>query len=462
THAGDPHFDVIGARHRERAVARGELLKAIMQTELLHKNGKGGKLFELSKQAAEIEKKLILSAESTQRASVAKAEIEHTEAQLLNLERKQAEARNILISKRRQELKNRLNELSSLNDEKKRLSGEVLRINHGGISRKELKNANSTKASRIPFSFIAILLASLSVICGIMPFTPFFAGFTALFPLCAVLFSSSLVLFCIAGMSKTRAKHSLISTINDRIARIELRIAELRGQLTAFSASEIEEASRDTTSQNTDALLDTTEPIEALELAHSETMAKLNDMKLRYASEHSSDSNTENLHSELDRLKNEISALKLRYDALELAQSTLKKADDTLKRDVLPRLSARAGELFSLFTEQKYNGIGMESDERGLRLTYRDKSGFSDAIYLSHGSGELAWLCIRLAIWELSGDHRIPLILDECFAFYDDRRMCATLSHLLSLSENGAQIFVFSANGRELSVLRNNCHFISI
>ena len=162
------------------------------------------------------------------------------------------------------------------------------------------------------------------------------------------------------------------------------------------------------------------------------------------------------LSAEIDLAHSDLEKLNFNYLAVELAIESLAKAENNIRYTVSPYLSETAGEYFASLTDNRYSGLLL--DEK-MSLRYRDgETGTPlSSIYLSGGSADLAWICLRLALHKkLSESKPIPIILDECFVYFDDTRLKAILGRLTEMAKaDGAQIILFSASSRERDILKD-------
>ena len=101
-----------------------------------------------------------------------------------------------------------------------------------------------------------------------------------------------------------------------------------------------------------------------------------------------------------------------------------------------------------------------------MSLKYKDGETGNpiDSIYLSGGSADLAWICLRLALHKkLSESRPVPIILDECFVYFDDTRLRTILKKLTDIAtKNGIQILLFSASSREKDILQKTVNTVKI
>ncbi len=150
--------------------------------------------------------------------------------------------------------------------------------------------------------------------------------------------------------------------------------------------------------------------------------------------------------------------LSLKYDAYVLAYEKLRSAGDSLRSRLAPGLSEVSGRLMSALTNGKYRQIGV-SDK--LKMTYTFEEGgtvYTKGIEnVSAGTGDIAYVCLRLALAELFGkkNGKLPVVFDEAFARLDDVRLKNMLALAANFSENDAQSIIFTSQTREAEIMKD-------
>jgi uncharacterized protein YhaN len=157
--------------------------------------------------------------------------------------------------------------------------------------------------------------------------------------------------------------------------------------------------------------------------------------------------------------------------AVQLAQQQLSEAVEEVHRQFTPELNAKASALLSQVTEQRYQQVAV-SDTLDIRLTDAQYARQVDLNTLSRGAGEQVYLAFRLACVEViaGARWRVPIILDDAFAHYDDARAQKALEMLIkSADQAGAQILFFTCRSREwyylkqkAAQLKNPCNIIHL
>ena len=137
------------------------------------------------------------------------------------------------------------------------------------------------------------------------------------------------------------------------------------------------------------------------------------------------------------------------YQAIRLALDTLDSANTALQSRFSPALGRRAAEIFSQLTEGRYSGVVLD---RSLRLSAEPAgdTAYRDAALLSAGAADQLYLAVRLAICDLvlPAEARVPIVLDDALANFDDRRCAAALRYLKETAKT-RQILLFTCHSRE-------------
>ena len=92
------------------------------------------------------------------------------------------------------------------------------------------------------------------------------------------------------------------------------------------------------------------------------------------------------------------------------------------------------------------------NDEEGIIVELQN-GNYISASRLSIGTIDQLYLSLRFAMLEEICEERIPIILDEAFAYYDDERLENVLKFLTeNFKEN--QIILFTCTHREENMLK--------
>ena len=135
-------------------------------------------------------------------------------------------------------------------------------------------------------------------------------------------------------------------------------------------------------------------------------------------------------------------------DALELAGEHLKDAAHGMSDRFGEQLNRHASEILSEITDGKYGRLFVED---GLELSVYSEGKRLPAERLSRGTIEQIYFSLRMAALDLMYEEEIPLILDDAFSSYDEKRLKSALKWL---SRQSRQVIIFSCQKREEEIIK--------
>ena len=135
-------------------------------------------------------------------------------------------------------------------------------------------------------------------------------------------------------------------------------------------------------------------------------------------------------------------------DALELAGEHLKDAAHGMSDRFGEQLNRHASEILSEITDGKYGRLFVED---GLELSVYSEGKRLPAERLSRGTIEQIYFSLRMAALDLMYEEEIPLILDDAFSSYDEKRLKSALKWL---SRQPRQVIIFSCQKREEEIIK--------
>lgn len=134
--------------------------------------------------------------------------------------------------------------------------------------------------------------------------------------------------------------------------------------------------------------------------------------------------------------------------ALELAVTVMQKVAAQIYDDVSDELHEAVSKNLSQITGGKYDSIILDE---GLHLFIWENGKKIAVNQLSRGTLEQAYLAMRMAVGSiLTKEEPMPILLDETFSMYDEKRLADTLQWLAGYP---GQIIMFSCQKRELDIL---------
>lgn len=160
--------------------------------------------------------------------------------------------------------------------------------------------------------------------------------------------------------------------------------------------------------------------------------------------------NLSNLEEELAQNIEQMEKLENLNKSITLAKDVLIKAYDKMKNTIAPKFTNKLSKSISNITSGKYSNVRF-NDDIGLIVELED-GNYIQASKLSVGTIDQLYLSLRLSMVEELSEEKMPIILDEVFAYFDDKRLENVLSYLYKRFGN-RQIIIFTCTKREEKIL---------
>lgn len=153
----------------------------------------------------------------------------------------------------------------------------------------------------------------------------------------------------------------------------------------------------------------------------------------------------------LDSLYDEQEELTKLNNSYNIAKQCLEKAYEEVKKNISPKFTNNLCEVISKISDNKYNVVKV-SDEEGL-IVQIDNGNYVPAERLSVGTIDQMYLSLRLSSLKEISNENMPIILDEAFAYFDNKRLSNILEYLSTEYKNN-QILIFTCSLREEEALK--------
>lgn len=127
--------------------------------------------------------------------------------------------------------------------------------------------------------------------------------------------------------------------------------------------------------------------------------------------------------------------------AINLAINTINEMSARIHGDLGYLINDNISDIVSKITDGKYSDVYLDEN---LHVMVRDGDGFVGIEYLSAGTMEQIYLAVRLSVARLLCRDRMPLIIDDIFANYDEPRLINTLDCLKTIDTE--QIILMTSN----------------
>ncbi len=154
----------------------------------------------------------------------------------------------------------------------------------------------------------------------------------------------------------------------------------------------------------------------------------------------------------------EVSRLARFSAALTLARDMLRQSSEEVHRDFAPRLAQSLGRSLQHVTQGRYHSAFVDPKDFAIRL---ECSGAGQPVHvgsLSTGTREQAYLLLRVELARILSSSResLPLIMDDPFVNYDDKRLRRVMELLAEVSAEH-QVLLFTKDSSASEWLRSCC-----
>lgn len=187
---------------------------------------------------------------------------------------------------------------------------------------------------------------------------------------------------------------------------------------------------------------------------------------------HELDLDKENVEPKVDNLikieetivnnNEKIVNLKTLEKSMNLAKELLQKAYEKMKNTITPKFTENLSKNIHQITGGKYTNV-MVQDDNGL-VVELENGNYVEANRLSVGTIDQLYLSLRLSMTEDLSSEKMPIILDEAFAYYDTKRLENILNYLANTYPD-RQIILFTCTEREKDIfeeLHTQYHLIEL
>lgn len=140
-------------------------------------------------------------------------------------------------------------------------------------------------------------------------------------------------------------------------------------------------------------------------------------------------------------------ALKTELEAVTTAMDTIRGLSRNIHDSFGTVLNRRVSGLVSELTGGRYSNIRIDENLE-MKAEVGDEYRIWDR--LSTGTTEQFLFSLRLSVSDILYEKELPLLLDDCFAYYDDKRTRAALSYL---AKEERQMLLFTCHEREEEIL---------
>ena len=152
---------------------------------------------------------------------------------------------------------------------------------------------------------------------------------------------------------------------------------------------------------------------------------------------------------ELDINQRKLSELEYKKKIYELTSELMEESYEEMKSNIVPKFTKNLNENVKKFSNGNYSEVVVKDDI----LVKLNNGEYVPIKKLSLGTIEEIYLALRLSMINELSDEKMPIILDEVFAYFDDDRLSEILKFLAKVDN---QVIMFSCTKREYELLTEN------
>jgi len=156
------------------------------------------------------------------------------------------------------------------------------------------------------------------------------------------------------------------------------------------------------------------------------------------------------LEERLQYLEEQKSELEKLQKSIYLAKEVMEIAYNKMKNEITPKFTKKLSEISEKISNGKYKNV-IFNDEEGLKVEL-ENGDYINCNKLSLGTIDQLYLSLRLSTVSEVSKEKLPIILDEAFAYYDDERLENILNYLNNEYKE-YQIIIFTCSNREKKIM---------
>lgn len=156
------------------------------------------------------------------------------------------------------------------------------------------------------------------------------------------------------------------------------------------------------------------------------------------------------LEEKLELNNTKLKKLKKEEETINIAISTLTEAYEEMKNTITPKFTLNLSSSIKQISNNKYEKVTI-NDDNGM-IVENNRGEYVDAAKLSTGTIDQLYLALRLSMIDDLSKEKLPIILDESFAYFDNSRLENILKYLNG-ELNNHQTIILTCTNREKDIL---------
>ncbi len=156
------------------------------------------------------------------------------------------------------------------------------------------------------------------------------------------------------------------------------------------------------------------------------------------------------LKEEQQQLQEQLNLLEEKNVCFQKTKELLETAYEKMKNNVTPKFTQNLSNIVKNISSGKYKRVSIH-EEKGL-VVELENGQYIPAHLLSTGTIDQLYLSLRLSMLDEISEEKMPIILDETFAYFDEERLKNILLFLAEKAKEH-QIILFTCTSREKEIL---------
>lgn len=193
------------------------------------------------------------------------------------------------------------------------------------------------------------------------------------------------------------------------------------------------------------------EELEGLEEEYNELTNEYSRIEVRLDTLNSYISELVDIEEKIEIVKNDIELMEKKIKAINVAKEVIQKISADIHNQFAPRINKDVSQLISNITDGRYTNVRID-ENFGITVENPQSKEIVPLDSLSGGTMDQMHFALRYSLISSIKDERLPLILDDCFIQYDDKRLENILKYLDNVSKD-IQILLFTCQNREKEIL---------
>lgn len=160
---------------------------------------------------------------------------------------------------------------------------------------------------------------------------------------------------------------------------------------------------------------------------------------------------TSQIDEELRKNYEDFENMTFKLNTYNIIEDAIRHISRNIQDNFAPKLNERISKVISVATDYKYTDVKVSSNME-ISVVDNELNKLVRVEDLSAGTVDLMYFALRLSIAEIVNScQAVPIILDDSFVQYDERRLVKMLEYLSKLNR---QIILFTCHKREAKVIK--------